>query len=78
VRFFVAGQGLFSLHIDASVYEVLCEKGDLISIPANTPHWFDMGQNPQFVAIRLFNNPDGWVANYSGSGIATQFSRLEN
>ena len=78
VRFFVAGQGLFSLHIADSVYEVLCQKGDLISIPANTPHWFDMGRNPHFVAIRLFNNPDGWVANYSGSKIATQFSRLEN
>jgi len=78
VRFFVAGQGLFTLHIDDAVYEVLCTKGDLISVPANTPHWFDMGPNPHFVAIRLFNNPDGWVANYSGSEIAANFSRLEN
>ena len=78
VRFFVDGQGLFSLHLEDAVYEVLCEKGDLISVPANTSHWFDMGPNPNFVAIRLFNNPDGWVANYSGSAIAQQFSRLEN
>ena len=78
VRFFVDGQGLFSLHIGHSVYEVICERGDLISVPANTPHWFDMGPNPNFVAIRLFNNPDGWVANYSGSEIAAQFNRLEN
>lgn len=78
VRFFVDGQGLFSLHIGNAVYEVLCEKGDLISVPANTPHWFDMGPNPHFVAIRLFNNAEGWVANYSGSEIATKFSRLVN
>jgi 1,2-dihydroxy-3-keto-5-methylthiopentene dioxygenase len=78
VRFFVDGQGLFTLHIADKVYEVLCEKGDLISVPANTPHWFDMGPNPQFVAIRLFNNPDGWVAHYTGEDIAQQFSRLEN
>jgi 1,2-dihydroxy-3-keto-5-methylthiopentene dioxygenase len=78
VRFFVAGQGLFSLHLDDKVYEVLCEKGDLISVPANTPHWFDMGPNPNFVAIRLFNNPEGWVANFTGSDIADRFSRLEN
>jgi len=78
VRFFVDGQGLFSLHIEDSVYEVLCKKGDLISVPANTPHWFDMGPNPNFVAIRLFNNTEGWVANFSGSEIAEQFSRLEN
>jgi 1,2-dihydroxy-3-keto-5-methylthiopentene dioxygenase len=78
VRFFVAGAGLFSLHIAEKVYEVLCEKGDLISVPANTPHWFDMGPNPSFVAIRLFNNPDGWVAHFSGSDIASQFTRLAN
>lgn len=78
VRFFVEGQGLFTLHIDNKVYEVLCTKGDLISVPANTPHWFDMGPNPRFVAIRLFNNPEGWVANFTGSDIAEQFSRLEN
>ena len=78
VRFFVDGQGLFSLHIDDSVYEVLCEKGDLISVPANTPHWFDMGPNPNFIAIRLFNNPEGWVAHFTGSDIASRFSRLDN
>ena len=78
VRFFVDGQGLFSLHIGDSVYEVLCEKGDLISVPANTPHWFDMGPNPSFIAIRLFNNPEGWVAHFTGSDIASRFNRLDN
>jgi 1,2-dihydroxy-3-keto-5-methylthiopentene dioxygenase len=78
VRFFVDGHGLFTLHINDKVYEVLCEKGDLISVPANTTHWFDMGPNPRFVAIRLFNNPDGWVAKYTGNDIAERFSRLEN
>ena len=76
VRFFVEGQGLFTLHIGERVYEVLCTKGDLISVPANTPHWFDMGPNPRFVAIRLFNNPEGWVANFTGSDIAQRFNRL--
>lgn len=78
VRFFVAGEGLFTLHIDGKVAEVLCTQGDLISVPANTPHWFDMGPNPNFIAIRLFNNPEGWVANYTGSDIADYYNRLEN
>ncbi len=78
VRFFVGGQGLFTLHIGEKVYEVLCTQGDLISVPANTTHWFDMGPNPNFIAIRLFNNPEGWVANFTGSDIATRFNRLEN
>ncbi len=77
VRFFVAGRGLFSLHIGSKVYEVLCEQGDLISVPADTPHWFDMGPEPELVAIRFFNNPEGWVANYTGSDIAGGFSRLD-
>jgi len=78
VRFFVDGHGLFSLHLDDDVYEILCEKGDLIGVPANTRHWFDMGPNPRFVAIRLFNNPEGWVANFTGAGIADRFNRLDN
>lgn len=76
VRFFVRGQGLFCLHIGTKVYQVLCQQNDLISVPANTPHWFDMGSEPDFTAIRLFNNPDGWVAHFSGSDIATKFPLL--
>lgn len=77
VRFFVDGCGLFTLHIGPHIYEVLCERGDLISVPAETPHWFDMGPEPQFIAIRLFNNPEGWLAHYTGSDIATHFNRLD-
>lgn len=78
VRFFVGGEGLFTLHIGNQVFEVLCQQGDLISVPAKTPHWFDMGPNPNFIAIRLFNNPEGWVAHYTGSDLADRFSRLAN
>ncbi|MFN3785413.1 MAG: 1,2-dihydroxy-3-keto-5-methylthiopentene dioxygenase [Thiothrix sp.] len=78
VRFFVDGHGLFYLHLGTQVYAVLCEKGDLISVPAGTAHWFDMGANPRFTAIRLFTNPEGWVANFTGSDIAARFPRLEN
>lgn len=76
VRFFVEGQGLFALHLGDQVFEILCEKGDLLSVPANTLHWFDLGPEPDLVAIRFFNNPDGWVANYSGNNIADQYSRI--
>jgi 1,2-dihydroxy-3-keto-5-methylthiopentene dioxygenase len=73
VRFFVEGSGLFYLHAGDKVYTILCGKGDLISIPANTTHWFDMGTNPYFKAIRFFTTPDGWVGNFTGSEIAKQF-----
>lgn len=77
VRFFVAGRGLFSLRVDGRVYEVLCEAGDLLGVPAGTRHWFDMGPRPSFAAIRLFIDPAGWVASFTGDPIAGRFPRLE-
>ncbi len=77
VRFFVAGSGLFTLHVDGRVYEVLCEQGDLIAVPDSTKHWFDMGPEPSFVAIRFFTEPDGWVGHFTGTDIAGKFPRHE-
>ncbi len=77
VRFFIDGRGLFYLHVSDKVYTVLCEKGDLISVPARTTHWFDMGENPSFKVIRLFTTPEGWVANFTGSDIAKSFPSFD-
>ena len=77
VRFFVEGHGLFCLHIDNEVLQVLCEADDWISVPAGTKHWFDMGSTPKFCAIRFFNNPDGWVAHFTGSKISDSLPTLE-
>jgi 1,2-dihydroxy-3-keto-5-methylthiopentene dioxygenase len=77
VRFFVAGAGQFTLHIGGKVYDVLCEQGDLIGVPDGTRHWFDMSESPYFVAIRLFTNKEGWVANFTGDDIAQQFPRMQ-
>ncbi|MET0308429.1 MAG: cupin domain-containing protein [Sphingomonas sp.] len=77
VRFFVEGEGLFTLRGEDKVYAVLCTEGDLISVPAGTRHWFDMGPSPRFTAIRLFTNADGWIANFTGDAIADRFPRHE-
>jgi len=77
VRFFVAGSGLFTLHFDHKVYEVRCEAGDLIAVPDRMTHWFDMGPEPSFVAIRFFTEPDGWVGHFTGTDIAQKFPRYE-
>ncbi|AIL60648.1 1,2-dihydroxy-3-keto-5-methylthiopentene dioxygenase [Pseudomonas alkylphenolica] len=76
--FFAAGRGLFSLHIADYIYAVLCEKGDLIGVPAGTRLWVDMGEEPRFVAIRLFNKPQGQVAHFTGNKIAEAFPRLDD
>jgi 1,2-dihydroxy-3-keto-5-methylthiopentene dioxygenase len=77
VRFFVDGDGLFYLHVADKVYAILCEKGDLISVPENTTHWFDMGAKPDFKCIRFFVIPDGWVGDFTGNDIATRHVSYE-
>jgi 1,2-dihydroxy-3-keto-5-methylthiopentene dioxygenase len=77
VRYFVEGSGLFTLREGGRVYAVLCEAGDLISVPAGMRHWFDMGPRPHFTAIRFFRTPEGWVGDFTGDPIADRFPRLE-
>ncbi|OWF80181.1 acireductone dioxygenase [Yersinia rohdei] len=77
VRFFGQGSGLFCLHLNDKIYQILCEKNDLLSVPADTRHWFDMGSAPNFTAIRVFDNPEGWVAHFTGDKIADSYPRLD-
>jgi 1,2-dihydroxy-3-keto-5-methylthiopentene dioxygenase len=77
VRFFVEGSASFYLRTGGKVYQAICTRGDLIGVPANTTHWFDMGPSPEFAAIRMFVNPEGWVANFTGDDIASRFPKYE-
>lgn len=82
VRFFAAGSGVFYLHVPASsrrdhgtidlILALTCTAGDWLRVPAGTKHWFDMGPSPSFVAVRLFSNPDGWIAIATGDDVAKQ------
>ncbi|MDO8288338.1 MAG: cupin [Parvibaculum sp.] len=73
VRFFVEGAGAFYLRKGGRVYRVVCERNDLLSVPAGITHWFDTGREPHFCAIRIFTSADGWVGNFTGDDIATRF-----
>jgi 1,2-dihydroxy-3-keto-5-methylthiopentene dioxygenase len=77
VRFFVEGAGIFYLRVDGKVYMTLCERGDLISVPEGTKHWFDMSENPSLTCIRLFTSKEGWVADFTGDDIADKFPKYE-
>ncbi|KAA5834329.1 cupin [Saccharopolyspora hirsuta] len=76
-RFFARGAGVFYLHLEDKVYAVLCEAGDLLSVPANTTHWFDMGTRPDFVAIRFFHDEDGWVGDFCNTDTAERFPSFD-
>jgi len=75
IRFFVDGQGHFWFNLEGTpVFNVLCQKGDLISVPAGTKHWFDAGVNNPFVkAIRIFIDQSGWIPEYTQSGIDQKY-----
>ena len=79
VRFFVEGQGYFWFNLgeDTPIFAVLCQAGDLISVPANTKHWFDAGEHdPNVKAIRIFIDASGWVPHYTQSGLDRQYQPL--
>lgn len=77
IRFFVDGKGLFWFNLDKQpVFNLLCEQGDLISVPAGTKHWFDAGETNPFVkAIRIFIDMQGWIPEYTGSSIEQKYSK---
>ena len=69
--------GCFYLHLGEEVLAVVCEGGDLLSVPAGTLHWFDMGERPDFIAIRFFEEEDGWVGDFTGDKISAGFPTLD-
>lgn len=77
VRFFVEGEGLFWFHTntpDADVFSVRCSAGDLLAVPADTKHWFDLGLEPRVCAIRIFTDQAGWAPHYTHSGIEQRYN----
>ena len=82
VRFFVEGSGAFYLRLErpdstTAVHVVLCQAGDFLSVPRGTRHWFDMGTRPRFTAIRFFQDPEGWVGDFTGDPIASGFPAFD-
>jgi len=75
VRFFIRGAAQFNLHMGKEVVSMVCPKDALLGVPERTPHWFDMGEFPDFLAIRFFGTSEGWVVNHTGDKIADKFPR---
>lgn len=74
VRFFIDGEGHFWFHLENDeVFCLICQKGDLISVPAGTKHWFTMGEPANVKAIRIFIDKEGWVPHYTHSGVESAY-----
>lgn len=77
VRFTVKGQGVFHIHpADGPVFAVHVEAGDLINVPANTRHWFDLCQDRMIRCIRLFEDPAGWAPHYVDEPVNASYTPL--
>lgn len=78
MRFFADGEALFYIRKNGRVFGVLCGRGDLVSVPANTAHWFDMGEEPHLKMVRLFTSEGGGLpVHFTGNRINERFPRLE-
>ncbi len=74
VRYTIEGRGLFHIHPrDGEICVIEVVSGDLIRIPRNTLHWFDLCDEKRIRAIRLFQNISGWTPYYSGSGVDRKY-----
>jgi len=73
VRFFVAGEGNFLIHENGRVYDAHCTASDLISVPANSKHWFEAGERPDFTVLRIFTDTTGWTPYFTGDDISHRF-----
>ena len=77
VRFTIEGQGLFHINPQTSpVVGITVEPGDLLVVPKDTLHWFDLCQNRRIRAIRLFQDQSGWAPHYTDSGKEQAFTPL--
>lgn len=76
VRFFVDGEGMFwfNLENNTDVFCMTCHAGDLLSVPANTKHWFDLGNKNFVKAIRIFIDASGWIPHYTHSGVDVKYN----
>jgi len=64
IRAITAGKGIFIIKGDNGIgyFDVELSAGDVISVPENKPHFFTLMDNRAIVAVRLFIESNGWIA----------------
>jgi 1,2-dihydroxy-3-keto-5-methylthiopentene dioxygenase len=64
IRAITAGKGIFIIKgaDDVGYFDVELSAGDVISVPENKAHFFTLMDNRAIVAVRLFIESNGWIA----------------
>ena len=77
VRFILAGRGIFHIRpAEGDVVVVEVEAGDMIRVPRNTRHWFNLCSDRRIRAIRWFQQTSGWTPHYTESGLDKGYQPL--
>ena len=65
VRFVLGGEGIFDIRSnDDRWMRVTVQQGDLIVVPKDRHHRFELTAERSIRCVRLFKDPAGWVPNY--------------
>lgn len=78
LRFFVSGRGLLNLRIGEYVFALVGERGDVVSVPAGMAQWFDIGEQPNLVLVRVFENEAGRKVELTGDESFRAFPGLDD
>ncbi len=73
----LSGRAELSVRLDDRVLSVLCEKGDVLTIPAGARRWLELGERPFCLAIRAFKNEGDALARFTGDETAREFPGIE-
>lgn len=72
VRYILAGKGYFGfVNSDGGQFMLEVSAGDYIAVPANTEHWFTLGDSPRIKAVRYFIDTSGWTPVYTQRPVAS-------
>jgi 1,2-dihydroxy-3-keto-5-methylthiopentene dioxygenase len=72
VRYILAGKGYFGfVDSDGGQFMLEVSAGDYINVPANTEHWFTLGDSPRIKAVRYFIDTSGWTPVYTQRPVAS-------
>lgn len=69
VRFVLEGEGIFDIRSkDDRWMRVKVEAGDLIVVPKERYHRFELTESKTIRCVRLFQDASGWVPQYRDAG----------
>jgi 1,2-dihydroxy-3-keto-5-methylthiopentene dioxygenase len=78
VRYIIDERRVFHIHPQQqdSIVEIEVEAGDLIGVPCDTLHWFDLCSNRQIRGICLFKDISGWTPHYTYSAFDRKYESV--